>query len=224
MEVAKRVNKNEGKWIRVAEAKPVAEGKCPHQELLRIIGYKRIQSLGPMNSKLLEINYEQFENIAHYFPNYKSGEQLAEEEVVKTFTDLHSPRGQGFASKEIRDAIECYSMDKALGYFKANGYSTENHSKFRPYDLYCKKNGKEYFVEVKGTQGTGNELFLTSNEVRWANAHYKNMILFIVHSIEVQSTSTELKVADGIIMTIDQWKPEKDNLFPIAYRYIFSSF
>jgi len=218
-EVTARVHRDEDRWIRIAETRPIAEGKCLHDDLLRILDRKRIQSLGPMNSKLMEIDDEQFEQIADYFPTYKTVKQTAEEEAIITYADTRRSHGQGFAPKEIRDIIEAYSMEKAKKHFSDKGYVVDDRSKYKPYDLCCQKNGEEYFVEVKGTQGTASEILLTNNEVQWANAHYKSMILLIVHSLEVKTASNNLNASGGEIRIINRWKPSNKDLSPIAFRY-----
>jgi hypothetical protein len=218
-EVTTRVHEDEGKWIRVAETGPIAEGNCPHSDLLRIIDRKRIQSLGPLNSKLMELDDEQSEQIADYFPTFKTTKQTAEEEALTTYANTRGAHGQGFATEEIRGIIESYSMKRAKKYFRDAGYIVDDRSKFKPYDLCCQKSGEEYFVEVKGTQGNASEILLTNNEVHWADAHNRRMVLFVVHSLEVKRVSNELDVSGGEIRIINQWKPSHSNLFPIAFRY-----
>ncbi len=219
VQVTQRIHKDYELWIKVARAKPIAEGLCPHHDLLRIIGYKRIQSMGPLNSKILNLNDEQFDQIADYFPNYLNINQLAGDASINTYLEIRGKHGQGFADQQTRKAIERHSMAKAMEYFTNLGYSVEDHSKLKPYDLFCNNNGEKYYVEVKGTQNIGDEIFLTTNEVRWANRYYKHMILFILHSIDVKRTSSGLKTKGGSIKVIERWKPKKDKLFPLSFKY-----
>ncbi len=219
IEITERVHQTGEKWVKVANGVEKAQGNCPHDKLLNIIGYGRIQSMGPKNAKLMPINEQIFEQISAYFPDYRSDYSKSAEEAVETFENTRQGRGQAFALKEVRDIIEKYSMEKAKGYFKGLGYKVDDHHKNRPYDLKCSGNGEEYFVEVKGTQSNGNQILLTPREVDWVNAHKKSMKLFILHSIDLSGKTPQLIASAGEILVIEPWKLNKNNLNPIGYTY-----
>jgi Domain of unknown function (DUF3883) len=62
-------------------------------------------------------------------------------------------------------------MDVARERLEADGWSVENVSADRSYDLHCKGDGRELRVEVNGTMGAGASILLTPNEVRHASEH-----------------------------------------------------
>ena len=67
----------------------------------------------------------------------------------------------------VRRAVEVYAEDSAAVYFTKQGWDVERvgHLKLG-YDLECRNSlGQSLHVEVKGTQGTGEEVLLTRNEV-----------------------------------------------------------
>ena len=222
VEVTELVHKKEGDFIRVANAKEIAKGNCPRHDLLKILKRKSIQSMGPLNSKLMKLNDKQFDQIATYFPKFKSKIASFEEEAIAAFESSNQKRGQEFASKEVRDIIERYSMDKAKNYFSNNGYHVEDHHTTSPYDLLCRRKKEEYYIEVKGTQSKGNQVLLTANEVRWIDLHPQNMKLFILHSIEVAKKQNKLTASGGEVLVIEPWKLRRENLLPIGYRYDLS--
>jgi len=43
-----------------------------------------------------------------------------------------------------------------------------DHSKTKPYDLYCIRGAEVLHVEVKGTQTSGEDIILTAGEVEFA--------------------------------------------------------
>jgi hypothetical protein len=126
--------------------------------------------------------------------------------------------GQGFLlDSKLRKALEDYAMDAAKRYFESHGYVVEDRSKGRPYDLRCTGKKGLLYVEVKGTQTNGEEVFLTSGEVQFARCHKGQMALFLVRSIKVSE--------DGKILTNGQedlilpWDVDQGFLKPVSYKY-----
>jgi hypothetical protein len=77
-------------------------------------------------------------------------------------------------------------MGRAREELEARGYKAFiNTSANQPYDYECKKGGKHYFVEVKGTQGPGESVILTRNEVNHWKKHQNQSIAVIVHGVEL---------------------------------------
>jgi Domain of unknown function (DUF3883) len=99
-------------------------------------------------------------------------------------TAEHSSAAQGFQSDvEVRLIIEAHAMSACEKYYSDKGYKVENVSANRPYDFIIRRSNLSRFVEVKGTQTTGDTIFLTKNEVDLNLTHGDDMVLFIVHSI-----------------------------------------
>jgi hypothetical protein len=75
-------------------------------------------------------------------------------------------RGAGFQSNpEIRRVVEEYAMDRAQEKLSGLGFSKfKDTSKRHCYDYTCNRGGTLYYVEVKGTQGSGTSVILTKNE------------------------------------------------------------
>ena len=77
---------------------------------------------------------------------------------------------QGFkVSPTVRKAIEEHAVEMARAHYAAKGYTVRIVGK--PYDLDCSCDGSQVYVEVKGTQTSGEEVLLTPGEVRFARLH-----------------------------------------------------
>src|SRR5207302_9134700 len=128
-------------------------------------------------------------------------ETLAGEDVsdaVVEAIEKDQAKGQGFQlDSKLRKALENYAMEVAKQYFQGKGYKCEDHSKKRPYDLLCSRGREVRYVEVKGTVTDGTEIILTKGEVEFAQGHEAQMVLFILHSIEVSNLHNGMILSGG---------------------------
>jgi hypothetical protein len=124
----------------------------------------------------------------------------------------------GFQSNPVvRRSIEAHSMKIALARLQSKGYKNIiNTSLSRPYDYTCEKAGKEFFVEVKGTQTAGNTIVLTQGEVENVRENPKSCVLILVHSIKVSGTK-QVRVSGGTTVVHEKWTLRSDELKPIQY-------
>lgn len=125
--------------------------------------------------------------------------------------------GQGFnLSAEQRKAIEDYSMEKAVEYFKSQDYEfIADRSKKYSFDLEFKKLGMTYFVEVKRTQSKGDKVIVTRSEVEHTKAHCDISILYVLHSIIIY----DLPPSGGVQPIKNPWIIDDENLQVIIYYY-----
>jgi hypothetical protein len=93
----------------------------------------------------------------------------------------------GFQSNpEIRKVVEQHAMKKAHKALEKRGYGQfVDTSVSNAYDYTCRKSGKAFFVEVKGTQTSGKSVILTKNEVEHIKANPGTCILVVVHSVKM---------------------------------------
>ena len=127
----------------------------------------------------------------------------------------------GFESDpRVRRAIEMHAMAKVEQYLrmKYRGYSIDDVHKHRPYDFKCRSTTRKVFVEVKGSRGRGEIITLTKGEVTFAQRHFPDMVLCIVHSIRVANKKIP-KAVGGRLRVISEWSPKDAKLNPIAFRY-----
>jgi hypothetical protein len=148
------------------------------------------------------------------------------EEAVLEAVELAQSKsgGQGFGlTKEERKAIEKHAMDRVIQVLEKQGYQVDDVSSNSPYDLCCRQDGKvKLCVEVNGTKGLAKRVFLTSGEVRFAQANPAQAMLMIVHSITVNQAQKPT-ASGGIVKTLFPWKIRQDALAPIAYEYRLST-
>jgi hypothetical protein len=140
------------------------------------------------------------------------------EEIVLQTLEREQARGQGFIlDKKLRLALEAYAMDAAKTYFKSKGFLWEDHSKNHPYDLRCSRGKEVLYVEVKGTQTKGEQIFLTNGEVKFADSQNGQMALFILHSITKSKGTTDWQLAGGERRLILPWDVDRAWLTPVSF-------
>lgn len=143
--------------------------------------------------------------------------EIVDDEVVEAL-ERKQAKSQGFMlDSELRSRLENFSMASATHHFESLGYTVEDHSKNHPYDLRCVRKHETLYVEVKGTQTDGKGIILTSGEVEFARRHSKQMVLFILHSIQV--SKDRKKLSDGVPVVIQPWIVEQTALKPLSYKY-----
>ena len=110
-------------------------------------------------------------------------------------------------------------MQAATRHFKKEGYTVDDVSAQRPYDLLCRKDTKNLYVEVKaGTTTDGDTVVLTRNEVRHAGDPNHLCALFILHSMRLEHGKT----LDGQSVVVNPWHLQKERLTPICYTIGFA--
>jgi Domain of unknown function (DUF3883) len=143
--------------------------------------------------------------------------ELRSDQAIEVLEKDHA-KSQGFVlDSSLRKALERYAMDAAKERFRSKGYAVHDRSANRPYDLECELGNVVVYVEVKGTQTAGDAVFLTAGEVKFAREHKAQMILYLVHSIEV---SADGSLSGGKQVLVEPWNLEEGHLRPISYQYI----
>ncbi len=136
---------------------------------------------------------------------------------------ISQEQAAGFQSNiAIRRAVEKFAMSKARSVLASKGYKHLNDTaKFKPYDYTCEKDGKNFFVEVKGTQTYGKTLILTRGEVEHIASHADQCILVLVHSVNV-SGKRDIQVSGGTTVVRESWSVQAEDLSPIQYAWTVS--
>lgn len=130
--------------------------------------------------------------------------------------------GQGFhPDPAVRRAVEAYAMRRAQEYFVGTGWSVEDVSRSRPYDLHCHRRGEELKVEVKGTTSAGSVVILTRAEVEHARANANRCALFIVGGIVANFLPglAEPLLSGGDFRLLHPWEPSPEDLTVIGFSY-----
>lgn len=134
---------------------------------------------------------------------------------------VSSAKGQGYVADAVyRRAVELHAMVAATNHYQKRGWLVEDTSADSPYDLVVRRRGEKRYVEVKGTAGTGQQVNMTAGEVDHARGHPGAVVLFIVHSIEVDASDPNAPVAAGGATTIiDPFDPDSGTLRPAAFTW-----
>jgi hypothetical protein len=137
---------------------------------------------------------------------------------LRALVGTGSKGGQGFVrSTPVRLAVERRAMEVAAGLLEADGWTVEDVSARRSYDLHCTRGRERCFVEVKGTSGPGAEIHITAGEVTFANLHRDQMMLIVVAGIGVEASSDDPIAVGGTPHVFSSWAPEPGDLSPISY-------
>nr|WP_277613776.1 DUF3883 domain-containing protein [Acinetobacter nematophilus] len=159
-------------------------------------------------------------------PFIKTDEERAEQNAYNGQFRA-SNNGAGFQSNAlIRVAVEKYAMQKAEKALTEKGYEVRaTHDNGQsicgnsPYDMKAYKDGREYLVEVKGTQLDGSSVILTYNEVKLHKDPNNRVILCVVHSIKLNDEKINHK--SGEVVIHDPWILDTEKLKGISYFYKF---
>ncbi len=116
-----------------------------------------------------------------------------------------------------RRAVENAAMRSARRYFEGKGYDVSNVSSTQSYDFCCRKNGRELFVEVKGSHAPVSKILLTRNEVAFAKRNSHKMALYLLHSIRVTKKRRKFQALGGQRKVISPWRIQKYELKPTHY-------
>jgi hypothetical protein len=143
-----------------------------------------------------------------------------DEAVIDAAEQIRSARtSQGFlVSPAVKKAVEEHAVQIAKSHYEKKGYAVK--VKGKPYDLHCTHaKDNQVFVEVKGTQTSGDEVLLTRNEVKFARQNKTDMALFVVHGITVDKLVDPPSASGGTTRLREPWDIDSGELEPMAYSY-----
>lgn len=173
--------------------------------------------------------YKWIPKAIEYVNTYKGPVLQNDADIMMEMENTNNQKvdGLGFEENEkIRKSIENYSTAVTIKYLENEGYEVKEYNEekqkicaYEPYDLLAYKEGKEFFVEVKGTQSLGKQVIFTKNEVE-LHQDKNNVILSVVHSIQISDNLTAIENS-GEISLYNPWKIDKDKLTAISYYYNF---
>ena len=147
--------------------------------------------------------------------------QLAEQASAQSpMLDEQSRSGQGFGlSAAERSAVELHAQTLAEEYFREAKYEVIPVFQTNCYDLHCTRGEETLHVEVKGTTGGGNSIFLTANEVDLATRCPASAVLFFVRNIRLRDTASGPVAEGGDPLIFKPWDITAGNLKPLQYEF-----
>ena len=174
-----------------------------------------------LNSDLSRKKEKWIDRALEYVRGYQGSNLLrdpgADEQLLVTerLDDVYAAaEGQGYAQTPAqRRAVEALAMRRAMQHFRKQYQNVEDVSAKASYDIHCSGGGPELHVEVKGTTGSGHNVFLTRNEV--ALAKKGKSALFVLHSITVKGKQAK----GGETVILCPWNLNRGRLQPMAFTY-----
>ena len=143
------------------------------------------------------------------------------EEIAGKIPKVRKYSGQGIrGTYKENKAVERRAVDLAISYFRStnNWESIKDTGDKESYDLLLTNKSKKMYVEVKGTQSSGDKVFLSKNEVIVQKKFYPNNALVIVSGIKLEK-GEEPKASGGNIKVISPWKIMNNHLTAMAFEY-----
>jgi hypothetical protein len=129
-------------------------------------------------------------------------------------------RGQGrFLSQAEKTAVELHAMATVRAALAERGFTDiEDKSTKESYDFAAKKDGVDWFIEVKGTTSAYADSFLlTANELVLHQKHKGRTILAIVFDIDLDRKGSEPTAHGGKLSIETPWDPDQWDFKPTAY-------
>jgi hypothetical protein len=168
--------------------------------------------------RVSEQDWSELVELAGGWPDQESTTTSTETGIERI---IRPGRGQGIGlSVADRLAVEYRAMDVVDDHFVSQGWRVKRVFKWKSYDLEASsESGEERHIEVKGTTGGVESVFLTYNEVEWARAHPEQSVLAVVHGIHLDREESPVSAVGGALHLIHPWEIEDAALKPIAYRY-----
>lgn len=135
-----------------------------------------------------------------------------------TVFEIQQERRAGRSSNpKLRKAVEEHAMEIVKQHYQKKGIDLEDKSKTCSYDFSYTVQGKQRFIEVKGSQLKNPAIILTRNEVEFARENQRQMELCVVHSINVDGKD-DPKASGGILECFPQWNPDNHELSAMQYE------
>ena len=178
-----------------------------------------VKAQGGTVFRVSEPDWADLVRLAGGWPDEESTASAAEAGIEHV---IRPSRGQGFGlSAADRLAVEHRAMDVVRTHFVDDGWSVKDVYKWKSYDLEAsRESGVERHIEVKGTTGGPESVFLTKNEVRWARSHPTQSVLAVVHGIALDREETPASAVGGSLHLVHPWEITDAALTAIAYRYL----
>ena len=128
--------------------------------------------------------------------------------------------GQGFITDAARRrAIEDAAQEWLMEHYRDRGWTVRDTRYAGPYDAVATKAGQTIYLEAKGTQGSGDAVFVTRGEVEHARRHAGHCVIGIWSGMRFTPDGRiDDQQGETLIMPFD---PDLGALTPLQYRWEF---
>jgi hypothetical protein len=162
-------------------------------------------------------------------PSMPSAEPTEIKAAVEAIDEIagKTPKARKYSGQGMRGtyaenkAVERRGVDLAIEYFKSlNKWETiKDTGDTESYDLLLINKNMKMYVEVKGTQSSGEKVFLSKNEVNVQKKFYPKNALVVVSGIKLVKGESPT-ASGGTIKVISPWKLMNNHLTAMAYEYV----
>jgi hypothetical protein len=135
--------------------------------------------------------------------------------------DLTGPRRQGRSRlpQAQKKVIEEHAVEVAMRLLEEKGFTNiKDVGKNRSYDIAAKLDGKDFYIEVKGTISLGEKVVLTKNEVLLHQQEHPNNALIVVSQIDLDRSEPP-SAKGGKVLFISPWEIKNSDLEALGYDY-----
>lgn len=129
-----------------------------------------------------------------------------------------SGEGQGrVVDAARRKAIEDAAQDWLMQHYRDEKWIVTDTRYSGPYDAIAKKDGATLYLEAKGTQSSGDAVFLTHGEVEHARRHLGECMIGIWSGIRfTDEGEVDQDAGETLLMPFE---PDTGTLTPLQYRW-----
>ncbi|WP_454163698.1 protein NO VEIN domain-containing protein [Gordonia iterans] len=126
--------------------------------------------------------------------------------------------GQRYAVNAAkRKAIEDAAQDWLMQHYRDEGWTVRDTRYGRPYDAVATRNGQTHYLEAKGTQSSGEAVFVTRGEVEHARNHHGNCVVGIWSGMRFTADGTiDPDAGETVVMPFE---PDTGMLSALQYRW-----
>jgi len=127
--------------------------------------------------------------------------------------------GQGYlVNSAQRKAIEDAAQDWLMQHYRDDGWKVKDTRYSGPYDAIATKDGDTVYLEAKGTQSSGDAVFLTHGEVEHARRHPGDCVIGIWSGIRfTDDGEIDQGAGETLIMPFEPYVD--GTLTPLQYRW-----
>ena len=112
-----------------------------------------------------------------------------------------------------------HAQNMAEEHFREAKYEVTPVYRTNCYDLHCTRGAETLHVEVKGTTGSGDSIFLTANEVDLAKRYPAAAVLFFVRNIRLYESASGPIAEGGEAQILQPWDISAGTLKPLQFEY-----
>lgn len=118
---------------------------------------------------------------------------------------------------EETEAIRLHARRQAIAYYRAQGLTVIEAAESEPFDLLCRRDDKDVYVQVEATRSSSGTVELSDDEVRLDMPESAERHLFVLEEVDVCEGDPP-KALHGAVRVYSGWNPDPEDLRPIRFE------